>query len=130
MLKNYTYNHIYLLNVFVMLNQKRFMLDEMTTRKMANFEEFSLVNNNILLISEECNTLGKIHTNDTQIRFLQEVLNWNINFTDHFCSQFILIFDTKAQNFGIMTHRNTKKFIPLWTQVVIDNLYYQVKKIG
>ena len=59
MLKNYTYNHIYLLNVFVMLNQKRFMLDEMTTRKMANFEEFSLVNNNILLISEECNTLGK-----------------------------------------------------------------------
>ena len=58
MLKNYTYNHIYLLNVFVMLNQKRFMLDEMTTRKMANFEEFSLVNNNILLISEECNTLG------------------------------------------------------------------------
>ena len=49
MLKNYTYNHIYLLNVFVMLNQKRFMLDEMTTRKMANFEEFSLVNNNILI---------------------------------------------------------------------------------
>ena len=129
MLKNYTYNHIYLLNVFVMLNQKRFMLDEMTTRKMANFEEFSLVNN-ILLFLKRVILWEKIHTNDTQIRFLQEVLNWNINFTDHFCSQFILIFDTKAQNFGIMTHRYTKKFIPLWTQVVIDNLYYQVKKIG
>ena len=69
------------------------------------------------------------HTNDTQVGFLQELFNWNTHFTHLIRSQFILVFDPKVQSFGIVTHRHAKKFIPLWTQVVIDHLENEKERL-
>lgn len=37
-------------------------------------------------------------------------------------AQFVLIFDSKKQLLGIMTYGDTKKLVPLGTQIVVNDL--------